>query len=54
MNLQKLSTAELVEELVKREAVEKIIAEPYQAYKIIVGGSEISDDGPAVILRVWD
>lgn len=54
MDLSKASTRELVEELAKREAVEKITAEPYQTYKIIVGDNEISDAGPAVILRIWD
>ena len=54
MNLQEISTAELVEELSKREAVETVVAEPYQAYKITVGEKEISDAGPAVIMRIWD
>lgn len=54
MDLSKASTRELVEELAKREAVEQFIAEPYQTYKIIVGDNEISDTGPAIILRVWD
>ena len=54
MDLSKASTRELVEELAKREAVEKITAEPYQTYKIIVGDNEISDAGPVVILRIWD
>lgn len=40
MNLWGVLTAELVDELSKREDVEKIIAEPYQDYKIIVGDSE--------------
>lgn len=54
VNLQEISTRELVEELAKREAVEQFIAEPYQAYKITIGENEIFDDGPAVILRVLD
>lgn len=54
MDLSKASTRELVEELVKREAVEQFIVEPYQAYKITIGENEISDTGPTVILRVWD
>ncbi len=37
MDLSKASTRELVEELAKREAVEKITAEPYQEYKAAVG-----------------
>lgn len=54
MDLSKVSTRELVEELAKREAVEQFIAEPYQAYKITVGENETEDTGPAVILRIWD
>lgn len=54
MDLSKASTRELVEELAKRESVEQFTAEPYQVYKITVGENEISDTGPAIILRVWD
>lgn len=54
MDLSKISTRELVEELAKREAVEAVTVEPYQTYKIIVGDNEISDTGPVVILRIWD
>lgn len=54
MDLSKISTAELVEELSKREAVEKITAEPYQKYSIFAGNRQIIDEGPVVILRIWD
>ena len=54
MDLSKISTARLVEELSKREAVQKLIAEPYQPYQITVGEATVSDTGPVVILRVWD
>lgn len=54
MDLSKVSTRKLVEELQKREAVEAVAAAPYEDYRIIVGGREIADTGPAVILRVWD
>lgn len=54
MDLSKVSTRELAEELAKREVVEKITAEPYQTYRIIVGDNEVFDTGPAVILRIWD
>lgn len=54
MDLSKVSTRELVEELAKREAVEQFIAEPYQAYKISIGENETTDTGPAVILQIWD
>ena len=54
MDLSKISTAQLAEELSKREAVEKLIAEPYQPYQITVGETTVSDTGPAVILRICD
>ncbi len=54
MDLSKISTAQLVEELSKREAVQKLIAKPYQPYQITVGETTVSDNGPVVILRVWD
>ena len=54
MDLSKISTAELVEELSKREAVQKLIAKPYQQYQITVGETTVSDTAPVVILRVWD
>lgn len=54
MDLFNVSTQELVEELKKREAVETVTVEPYQDYRIIVGDQEITDQGPTVILRIWD
>jgi len=54
MELYLISTKELVEELSKREAVEKTTIAPYQEYKIIIDGKEIVDTGPAVILKIWD
>lgn len=42
-----METKELVEELSKREGVEKIIAEPYQDVEVKV-------NGPAVVLVVRD
>lgn len=54
MDLSKVSTEELVQELSKREAVEKIMVEPYQPYSITVGENNVSESGPVVILRVWD
>ena len=53
-DLSMVSTAQLVEELSKREAVQKLIAEPYQSYQITVGETTVSDTGPVVILRIWD
>ena len=54
MDLKNVSIKELVEELVSREAVEKIVVEPYEPYSITVGDQTISDGGPIVILRIWD
>lgn len=47
-------TCELVEEMGKREGVEKIIVEPYADYEINANGTRISGTGPAVILLVAD
>ena len=55
MDLKNISTNELVEELAKREAVEKIVVEPYEECSITVGDKKFYDDGgPIVILRIWD
>lgn len=54
MDLSNVSTKKLVEELASREAVEKMVVEPYEEYSITVGNQEISDSGPVVILRIWD
>lgn len=54
MVLSKISTAELVQELSKREAVEKLTVKPYQPYNITVGENTVSKSGPVAILRIWD
>lgn len=54
MELACFSTKELVEELSKREAVEKITVKPYEEYSITVGEQKTNDEGPVVILRIWD
>lgn len=53
-DLSMVSTAQLVKELSKREAVQKLNVEPYQSYKIKIGRRRIAGTGPVVILRVWD
>lgn len=53
-DLSMVSTAQLVEELSKRESVQKLNVEPYQSYKIKIGRHRISGTGPIVILRIWD
>ena len=54
MDLKNVSTKQLVEELARREAVEKIVVRPYEEYTITVGEEKIEDGGPVVILRIWD
>lgn len=54
MDLKNISTKELVEELASREAVEKIVVEPYEEYSITVDNQKINEGGPVVILRIWD
>lgn len=54
MDLSNVSTKKLVEELASREAVEKIMVEPYEEYSITAGEEKINDAGPVVILRIWD
>lgn len=55
MDLKNVLTEELVEELAKREAVEKIVVGPYEACSITVGDRTVYDEGgPVVILRIWD
>ena len=55
MNLKNVSTKELVEELAKREAVERIVVEPYEPCAVTVSDEVIWDNGgPAVILMVLD
>ena len=53
-DLSMVSTAQLVKELSKREAVQKLNVEPYQSYKIKIGRRRISGTGPVVILRIRD
>jgi len=52
--LSSYTTCELVAELEKREAVEKITAEPHASFEIAVDNYKIASIGPAVILHVWD
>ena len=54
MDFTKVTTAELVEELSKREAVEAIKVKPYEKYAIEADGKKTEDEGPVVILKIWD
>lgn len=47
MKLKEISTKDLTEELMKREGVEIIIAEPYEKKAIEI-------EGPAIIITVID
>lgn len=47
MELEKISTSELVQELQKRIGVESVIAEPYEK-------KDISVEGPAIVLLITD
>lgn len=53
-NISDFTTAELVKELQKREAIESIDAQPYEKYQITVGDKKIANTGPAIILLVID
>ena len=46
-NLKEIKTCDLVDELAKREGVEKITAEPYQK-------RTVSAEGPAIIFIITD
>lgn len=54
MDLSKISTADLVQELCRREGVEKFVAEPYQPFELTVGGTPYKNDGPAIIFIIQD
>lgn len=53
-NLATYTTKDLVEELVRRQAVTHTSIEPYQTYEIRVGETLTSETGPAIILVVVD
>ena len=48
------ATADLVDELAGREGVEAIRVAPYETYSIEADGKKTEDEGPVVILKVWD
>ena len=54
MDLKKVSTRELMEELSKREAVETICVKPYEKYAIEANDEKTEGEGPVVILKIWD
>ncbi len=57
MEIKEISTAKLVEELAKREAVQHLFTEPYKEIEILVGGKKQDlqiNEGPVNILIVWD
>ena len=60
MNLSDISTKDLVEELSKREGVQRIDVAPHtQDVEIAVNEGEryvfdMNFEGPQIILRIWD
>lgn len=54
MELEKIPTCKLVEELSKREGVSCSCVEPYNSYSLKIETSTIEDSGPAKILVVID
>ena len=54
MDLANVSTAQLVEELSRRQTAERIFVGPYEDYRIVAGDRELTGSGPVVLLRVWD
>jgi hypothetical protein len=52
--LNNIPTCELVDELEKREGVEKVWVAPYEPYAVRSGAYKRIDDGPACILIVID
>ena len=53
-DLGQYPTKILVEELIKREAVESYIAVPYEDYEIQIGKTKVSNTGPVNIIIVFD
>lgn len=56
-DLSKVSTADLVEELAKRVAVQEIKVNPYQSFNVSVNDKPVECDingGPARLFIVWD
>lgn len=49
MDLTKVSTRELSEELAKRAGVSSFYVEPYAPYTITAGNKSVKETGPAVI-----
>lgn len=61
MDLSTISTADLVTELSKREAVERVDVPPYDILEIGVYSKDSDEclyeketDGPQIVLRIWD
>lgn len=56
-DLFKVSTADLVNELAKREAVQEIKVNPYQRFNVSVNDKPVKcniNGGPARLFVVWD
>lgn len=54
MDLTKIATCDLVEELSKREGVEKSFVAPYEEYSVRIGEKVQSETGLVVIMVICD
>lgn len=54
MDLTKIATCDLVEELSKREGVEKFFVAPYEPFSVRIGDKVQSETGPVVIMVICD
>ncbi|MFZ5688661.1 MAG: BC1881 family protein [Bacillota bacterium] len=52
--LSDYTTADLVKELQKREAVESIPVQPYEKYQILAGNDRLENTGPVIMLVISD
>lgn len=53
-NISRLSTKTLIDELITREGIDRIIVLPYEKYQIIANAEQIKNTGPVIILVIND
>lgn len=54
IDIKRISTAELVEELTLRLGVQTASVPPYEPYSVSIGQNTVYDSGPAYILVIKD
>lgn len=54
MNINKFTTKELVNELMKREGVKEFRVDPYDEYSLKIKQKETQNTGPSIILVIED